>query len=189
MDYDFPDDVPTIPFHEDVTAVYAGRGGGKTTKAKELLKEHQPKILVWLDPLNGPEPNLDDLEASILAGNRTTMFNASNREMAMAAIMTCYRLSSKDRRIFLVCDEAGNYLKQYSEYMRQVFHIGRHKGLGILLISQRPASLNTAYRSQAATTHLGPIGQTELSIATEVFGADLAKGQMDAPVGSFIKTL
>lgn len=184
--YDFPEDVPTRDFHEDVTAVYAGRSSGKTTKAKQLVQEHEPQQVVWIDPLLPDPPDLDQLKAKILAGDRFIRFSATHPELAKAALLYCYHLSTKAKPLYVVCDEAADYLKSVDEGVRQVFHKGRHQGLGVLLVSQRPSGIHPDFRSQAKISHFGRLSPSDIPIAQDLLGREKAQSRANAPVGDFI---
>lgn len=188
-DYAFPEDVPTRPFFEEVTAVYGGRGSGKTTKAKSLIVDHKPPCVVWIDPTLASDTPLEDLVRKVTARERFIPFSATNPDLALAALLYCYGLSTKDAPVFVVCDEAADYLKVPRQSVRQVFQKGRHAGLGVLLVTQRPSGIHPDFRSQATRTFWGRLTiPNDYKIAVEALGSERGMARQTAETGDFLES-
>lgn len=188
-EYVFPADVPTRPFFEEVTAVFGGRGSGKTTRAKALIVEKRPPQVIWIDPTLPADTSLDDLKTKIEAGERMIMVGTTTPEMGIAALLVCFGLSTKERPLYVVCDEAAAYLKQPRPSLLRVFNMGRHAGLGIMLLSQRPSGVHPDFRSQAVRTYWGRFtDHNDLAIVEKKAGRDAAASRMTAEPGDFIET-
>lgn len=186
--YEFPDDVPTRPFFEEVTAVYGGRGSGKTTKARNLIVENMPPVVVWIDPTLDVDTSLAELQARVQARDKLVQFSATNPEMAMAALLYCYGMSTKANPVFVVCDEAADYLKLPRNSIRQVFQKGRHAGLGVLLVTQRPSGIHPDFRSQATRTFWGKLtDHNDIALACQKLGREAGTKRQSAQVGDFIE--
>lgn len=186
-DYDFPADVPTKPFHEEVTAIFAGRSSGKTTLAKKLIIDHKPRQLVWIDPTQPAQTSLADLQAKIRAGEKSIMFGGGDPKLALAALMYCYAESTKEKPIYVVCDEARKYLDKKRDDIASIFNLGRHAGLGVMIISQRPSAVHPDYRNQASIFHWGRLVQADAQIASGTIGSEAAANLPSAKVGEFIE--
>lgn len=187
-EYEFPADVPTKPFFEEVTAIYGGRSSGKTYRAKELIGEHKPPQVVWIDPTLDVPTNLLDMQKQIEAKKRMIQVSATHPDIAIAAMLVAYAMSTKDRPIFVVCDEAATYLKVPRPSLARVFNMGRHAGMGVLLITQRPSGVHPDYRGQAATTLWGRLtDHNDVVLAQKALGMEQGRSRQNAQTGDFIK--
>jgi hypothetical protein len=187
-DYSFPKEVTTLEFHEEVTAIYAGRSSGKTTLAQKLIRENKPRQMVWIDPTQPANTSISDLQKMLRAGERSIMFGVSDPDMALAALMYCYGECTKAKRIYVVCDEAKAYLNKKRDDIATVVNQGRHAGLGMLILTQRPSAVHPDYRSQASKTYWGKLSESDAAIAAGIIGRDKSKALPNAKVGQFIES-
>ncbi|MCD9147862.1 ATP-binding protein [Pseudophaeobacter flagellatus] len=186
--YEFPADVPTKPFFEEVTAVYGGRGSGKTTKAKGLIVEQKPPQVIWIDPTLPAATTYASLRADIEGGTRLIQVGAPDPEIAIKTLHIAFGLSSKERPLYVVCDEAATYLRSQNEMMMRIFNMGRHAGMGIMLLTQRPSGVHPNYREQSAKTFWGRLsGSNDISLAASLIGQKKAQTRRNAPVGDFLE--
>ncbi len=157
-DYDFPPDVGTEPFFEENTAIYAGPGGGKSFLCKKLIMQHKPPIVVWIDTLQPQSMRPKELQQRIDSGQKLITASAfEDYDLAKLFIEICYAKSTKSRRIFMVCDEAGDYLNVKDERLKRVFRTGRHYGLGSIIATQRPAMIDQDFRGTAPVRYWGKL--------------------------------
>lgn len=187
-DYQFPADVSTRDFHEEVTAVYGGRGSGKTTKAKKLVVENAPAQVVWIDPTLQADTSQQDFVTAIERGDKMVQFGATHPDAAIWALLAAFGLSTKARPLFVVCDEAASYLKTPRPSLSRVFNMGRHAGMGVLLITQRPSGIHPDFRGQAARTFWGRLtDHNDIGLAVQALGKDQGNSRASAKVGDFIE--
>lgn len=187
-DYQFPADVPTRAFHEEVTAVYGGRGSGKTTKAKQLVIDNAPAQVVWIDPTLQADTSPAEFRAAIERGDKMIQVGATHPDAAIGALLTAYGLSTKTRPLYVVCDEAATYLKTPRPSLSRVFNMGRHAGMGVLLITQRPSGIHPDFRGQAARTFWGRLtDHNDIALASQALGKEQGQSRAAAQVGDFIE--
>lgn len=187
-EFHFPEDVPTKPFLEEVTAVYGGRGSGKTTKAKELVIKNDPPQVVWIDPTLKVNTSSAEFVEAINRGDRMVQVGATHPDAAVAALLAAFALSTKERPLYVVCDEAASYLKVPRASLAHVFNTGRHAGMGVLLISQRPSGVHPNFRGLAAYTYWGRLSDhNDITLASQVLGKEYGQSRASAQVGDFIE--
>jgi len=187
-DFHFPADVPTKPFLEEVTSVYGGRGSGKTTKAKSLVVENNPPQVVWIDPTLQADTSPAEFVEAINRGDRMVQVGATHPDAAVAALLTTFGLSTKKRPLYVVCDEAASYLKIPRPSLSRVFNMGRHAGMGVLLITQRPSGIHPDFRGQAARTYWGRLtDHNDIALASQALGKEQGQSRAEAKVGDFIE--
>ncbi len=186
--YHFPEEVPTKRFYEEITGVFAGRGGGKTTLIKKIIDKKRPPQVVWIDPTLEKVHTLDEAWAQMVAGKRFVRVSASGIEAGFM-LLYCYMLSSKEQPVFAVCDEAATYLGKTHDFLKTCFNLGRHAGFGMILASQRPTGIHPDFRNQAAVSFFGRLAPADIqNAAAPVIGRELAATLATAATGYFINS-
>lgn len=175
-------------FLTQITCAWGGRGSGKTTLAKKLVKEANPKRLVIIDPLSMDGVNADKAIAKIKAGDRLIICNAQNHDDALGVVLLACAASCPADPIYVICDEAPAYLNSKSAALSKVAFQGRHAAFGMFLIGQRPTSLNVDIRSQTATTYyLRMQDNNDIKAAAFALGTERAKTLYEFQAGDFIR--
>lgn len=111
-----------------ITTIAGMRGSGKTTLAKTILAKVKGPVIVY-DPMHEyPE--------------EISFWPESDTQQDFNSFMeTCW-----DRGNIYVCiDEAERYFKgkkQLTEFSAKIVNTGRHRNIGLLLITRRIAELN-----------------------------------------------
>lgn len=177
-----------MTFATEVTAVWGGRGSGKTTKARELLRAHKIARAVILDPVaEVGKASAREVIDALEAGSPRVVLRSSSRAELLATIYAAFLWSRKDRPLYLVCDEAPAYLDRTTDALNKIMFQGRHRAFGMMLIGQRPTSVDAAIRSQAATTYwLRLTDHRDQQIAAQSLGPELARRLSTFAPGQFV---
>ncbi|WP_444462082.1 hypothetical protein [Rhodobacter capsulatus] len=175
-------------FATSVTAIWAGRGGGKTTLARAMIERAKLARVLILDPIAGEGARTVQEAMGLLAtGAPRVVLASSHPETLRNAILAAYLASSKTAPLFVVCDEAPLYLDRATPALKTVIFRGRHRALGMLLLGQRPTAVDATIRSQAAVTYWGRMtDHRDLQNAAQSIGPKLAQSLTTAAPGSFI---
>lgn len=159
-----------------IIGIWGGRGSGKSTRAKFLAKHYQRLIVI--DPAGdywGKDyircKNLNDVLKAIKlnwARDFKIYFDISHADDYESELLALSRalfivqkpyFAGRDRRkMCLICDEmsltAPNQKKaKGSRDFLKLVNLGRHYGLEIIGISQRPAQVDTDFRSNCAENY------------------------------------
>lgn len=177
-----------MTFATDVTAIYAGRCGGKTTLARKLVTKARLPRVVYIDPVGqGGCNTVAEVLGCIDRGDRSVTLTNADRETCLRCVYAVALRSTKAAPVFLVCDEAPLYLDRATDALKKILYQGRHRGLGMLILSQRPTAVAAALRSQAAVTYWGRLtDHNDLQIAGQALGPRRAASLSAARPGHFI---
>lgn len=178
-----------MTFATDVTAIYAGRGGGKTTLARQMVTKAKLRQVVYIDPVAADGlPTARDVVAAIETGDRRIVLRAADRAECYRTVLAVALASTRARPLYLVCDEAPLYLDRATDPLKKLMYQGRHRGLGMMILSQRPTAVAAALRSQAGVTYWGRMtDHNDIALAAQAIGPALARGLSTARPGQFIR--
>ncbi len=178
-----------MTFATEVTAIWGGRGSGKTTLARQLIEKAALPRVVIVDPVAPVgRSNAQEVIQALDAGSPRVVLRSSDRQAIMQAIYAAFLYSTKDRPVYLVCDEAPHYLFQTTEGLNKIMFQGRHRAFGMMLIGQRPTSVDAAIRSQAAVTYwLRLNDHRDQQIAAQSIGPEAARNLSLFNPGQFIQ--
>lgn len=158
-----------------ITMIYGMTQSGKSTYANELVKASGIDRVVWLDPNGGDASDLRGLRDFLIAGDRRIVVGGS-QETLLTALCMCAGYSTKEDPIFVVCDEAFFYLNKRTIEADKIVNTGRHAGLGMVLITQRPNAVAPQYRSQAVKfVYFRLIDRIDVDEASKVLGKEQAE--------------
>lgn len=178
-----------MSFATDVTAIYAGRGGGKTTLARKMVVAARLPRIVYIDPVgrDGLARTGEVLDA-LAAGQKSVTLTTADRAECLRCVYAVALHSTRAAPVYLVCDEAPLYLDKPTDALKKIMYQGRHRGLGMLILSQRPTAIAAALRSQAAITHWGRLtDHNDLQIAAQAIGPRRSATLSTARPGQFIR--
>lgn len=178
-----------MTFATDVTAIYAGRGGGKSTLSRKLVSRGRTAQVIYIDPVaRDGLASARDVLAAIDAGDRTAVLRSADSAECLRTIYAVALASTRARPLYLVCDEAPLYLNRSTPALEKLTYQGRHRGLGMLILSQRPTAVAAAIRSQAVATYWGRMtDHNDLALAAQSIGPTRARGLSTARPGQFIR--
>lgn len=190
-----PATVPKLPpnFPTSVVAVWGMRGSGKSTLGVDLIKRARfdkltprPQI-VRIDPVGtGGCTTPAQVERALINGAPEITLTSSREDHALQVISLCGVRSRKWAPIYMVLDEAALYLRRLNPSISKVFLQGRHYGLGVMMISQRPVHVHPDYRSQAVARYWLRLDESrDRAVAAEAIGRLDAANLQSLPVGSF----
>ncbi|KPU84699.1 hypothetical protein JI58_02265 [Marinosulfonomonas sp. PRT-SC04] len=173
-----------------VTAIYGGRGAGKTYFAKQKIFPQlgNSRVLV-IDPIetNGCRTALE-IRDLMYSGARRMVLCSGEWTEAFAAIYTAWAHSTPDDPIYAICDEAPEYFYKNTPMLRKIMYQGRHRKFGMCLMGQQPNSINAKIRSQAATTFFMRLSDhNDVSVAAQSLGADRARSLQGFTQGQYIR--
>lgn len=178
-----------MTFATDMTAIYAGRGGGKTTLARKLVAKARLPQVVYIDPVaRDGLPTARDVLAQIETGARAAILRSADRTECLKTLLAVALASTRSRPLFVVCDEAPLYLDRATEALKKLTYQGRHRGLGMLILSQRPTAVAAPIRSQATVTYWGRMtDHNDMQLAAQSIGPHRARALSTAKPGLFIR--
>lgn len=185
-------------FLTEVTCIWGGRGGGKSTKAKELIGIAKPKKLVIIDPLASDGMSYNECVKALSKKQKIITLGSNVKREQLWMILRAYALSTVDNPIYVLCDEAPAYLDNPKDdehpeidmlsMFKKVMFQGRHAAFGMCLVGQRPASVNVLFRSQAAITYWMRLNDhCDIQTAGQSIGTDRAKSLQEFKAGQFIQ--
>lgn len=177
-----------MPFATDVTAIWGGRGSGKTTLASQLVAKAKIKRAVIIDPMaEDGYTTPGQVVNAIEAGEARVIMRNPAKKAQIDTIFAAFLASRKDRPVFIVCDEAPAYLDKNSDALSKIIFQGRHRAFGMLIIGQRPNAVSAQIRSQAAVTYwLRLSDHLDVSVAAQAIGPKARTLSTLAP-GEFIR--
>lgn len=178
-----------MTFATEVTAIWGGRGSGKTTKARELIEAANLPRVVIVDPVAPVgRSTAQEVIQALDAGSSRVVLRSSDRAQILRTIYAAFVYSTPARPVYLVCDEAPAYLDRTTDALNKIMFQGRHRAFGMLLIGQRPTSVDAAIRSQAAVTYwLRLTDHRDQQIAAQAIGPDAARALSGFKPGEFIQ--
>lgn len=113
---------------DEITTIAGMRGSGKTSLAKRILSRVQGDVIVY-DPMHEYDPKISFHPHS------------DTKEDFDRFMSICW-----DRgNLFICVDEAERYFRgkrQLTEYSAKIVNTGRHRNIGMLVITRRLAELN-----------------------------------------------
>ena len=150
------------------SAIWGVSGSGKTVMAKKLASRWSAsRLVVIIAPTESGPPSIPDEWPGKRQSGILTVSPGTPEDCARA-LMSCYLLSTPQRPVTVLCDEAPYYLAQPSPALSKVTYQGRHRGLGMTLLGQRPSAVAAAIRSQATkTVFLRLMDRTDLQIVAK----------------------
>lgn len=175
---------------DGVTAIYGGRGAGKTYFARHKVFPQlgKSRVLV-IDPLepNGCRTALE-IRDQMYSGARKMVLCSGEWSEAFAAIYTAWAHSTPDDPIYAICDEAPEYFYKNTQMMRKVMYQGRHRKFGMCLMGQQPNAIDSKIRSQAAITFFMRLSDhNDISVAAQSLGMEKARSLQSFQQGEFIR--
>lgn len=176
-------------FLTSITAIWAGRGGGKSTLARKLIEEHNPPRTLIIDPVastgfDGPREALQALDN----GARRVVLRATKKDVILDAIAAVALYSHKVRPVYFVFDEAPAYLDKVTDDLNKLMYQGRHRAAGLMILSQRPTAVHAAFRTGAERTYWGRlVDPNDQDFAAKSLGTDRARILSTARPGQFIR--
>lgn len=176
-------------FRTDVTAIWGGRGSGKTTLARSLVAKSKVPLCVVIDPMaEDGFTTVGQVVNALDAGDGARIVMRSARKADQVnTILTAYLASTKARPVYCVCDEAPAYLDRCTDALSKIMFQGRHRAFGMLILGQRPNAVAAQIRSQAATTYwMRLTDHLDLSVAQQTLGPK-AKTLPGFKPGQFIR--
>ncbi len=173
-----------------VTAIWGGRGSGKTTLAQKSIKPLlKGRRVVVIDPMaTDGHARAADAAAALYEGASGVTLSSANPAEAVPMIYAAWAASQTDRPIFIICDEAPAYLASTTPNLERVMFQGRHRGFGMLILGQRPAAVHAQIRSQVETSFwMRLMDHVDLDTARRVIGPERASELSKLSPGQFIQ--
>ena len=135
----------------DRSAIWGVSGSGKSTLARAIAaKWAKNRAVVLIDPTGPDAPALPHNWPPALAG--LTSLSPATPDDCTSALLSCYLISRTVAPITVIADEAPHYLAKPSDAILKAVYQGRHRGLGLMLVGQRPSAVSPGVRSQVTTT-------------------------------------
>ncbi len=132
------------------SGIWGVSGSGKSTLVKKLAARWATgRAVIVIDPTGA---GARSLPVGWSAGAGITDLAPGSVAECRGALMSGFLLSTPLRPVTVICDEAPYYLARPLDALNKVFWQGRHRGLGIVLVGQRPSAVAPDYRSQVTTT-------------------------------------
>jgi DNA helicase HerA-like ATPase len=178
----------------DCIAIWGRRGAGKSTLAKKLLGGHR-RVIVF-DPMGeyalrgfrvcgSLEAVLRVLKANWSRGFRIAYVPSGDFPRMLHGLATLiwhaqapYQTGADRRELLFVVEEmnlgypATKLRADYSG-MTKITLQGRHRGISIIGISQRPAGVSADFRGMVAQTYVLPLSTAlDLRAVTDVYGRE-----------------
>lgn len=178
-----------MSFETSITAIWAGRGAGKTTLARNLLAKSKVARAVIIDPVaDSGFYSGQDIILALDEGQTRVVLRATDRATILDTIYAAAYYSNRARPVYLVCDEAPAYLDKATEGLLKLMFQGRHRAVGMLILGQRPTAVAASIRSQVEVTYWGRLGDAvDQDIAAKAIGTDRARALSRAKPGTFVK--
>ena len=173
-----------------VTAIWGGRGSGKTTLArKEIIPQVSDRIIVVIDPMaTDGHATAKDAAQALYDGARQVTLCSGAPDQALAMIYAAWLWSSPDKPVFAICDEAPAYMARTTITLERVMFQGRHRAFGMLILGQRPAAVAAQIRSQVEKTIWMRLNDhVDLDTAKKTIGPDKASKLPNLAQGEFIQ--
>ncbi len=162
---------------DDKVAVWGISGSGKTTLGMGLIEHLRDRCrFAIIDPYatKGFRTAKGAAEA-LYRGDKVAVLQNANPEAAIPFIYAACFASTKKNPVFLVCDEAPDYLDKEGSNLKRVFTQGRHRGLGIMVMGQRPSMVLTTYRTQCRKSRwLQLVDHSDVEVARKLIGPENA---------------
>lgn len=178
-----------MSFSTDVTAIWAGRGGGKSTLARKMVAAARLPCVVYIDPVGRSGlATAREVKEAIEAGAKSVTLCNADRTECLRAVYAIAVTSTLARPVYLVCDEAPLYLDRATDGLKKMLYQGRHRGLGMMILAQRPTAVAAAIRSQAVATYWGRLtDHNDLQIAAQAIGPRRSATLSTARPGQFVR--
>jgi len=139
------------PFSREITLVVGQTGMGKTQWAKRYIREH--KRVIISDPMSEYEGAgvmmFDDLSALIAHVEKFNTFRVAYSDLR--DFDTLALIAKSIPETLFVVEESQRIIPPLSKiptHFEDLIYRGRHSGTSILLVAQRPSTVNIAVRSQ-----------------------------------------
>lgn len=169
-----------------MTAVWGSSGSGKTHAARLMLEAANLPCVLAISAAEYHTTTLSDVMAA-LAERRSIAFSGNTPDERIAAVHMAYLYSTPDHPVYVVCDEAPDYMAEATPALRKISNMGRHAGLGVMLIGQRPTGVHAAIRSNAARTiWLRLSDAADVRTAAQQIGNDAARDLSQFVTGQFL---
>ncbi|WP_121630100.1 AAA family ATPase [Tropicibacter alexandrii] len=172
-----------------VTAIWGGRGSGKTTLARSFLKQLAAQRIMVIDPMAGEGfTTARDFAQALYDGERRLTLATGDPGEAIPALYAAWAHSTKSAPIYAICDEAPAYLDKPTPGLNRIMFQGRHRAFGMCLIGQRIAAVSAQIRSQAETSFfLRLTDHVDLETARKVIGPENAAKLPQFAPGDYIR--
>lgn len=181
----------TVPhsstFLTDITGFYGRRGSGKTTLALTLAKAANPPRIAVIDPVDIERRGVPFQKACHQLEAGQNVYCSDPNPDALREFLFCVALkSTREAPWYVICDEAPMYLGTMSAGLQKISFQGRHAGLGMAIVTQRPAAIPPDFRENMSGHYFMALsGENNLKTATTILGTDRAKALASLPVGGF----
>lgn len=178
-----------MPFETSITAIWAGRGAGKTTLARKLLDGANIPRAVIIDPVAASGFNsAKEVIAALDRGQARAVLRATDRATILETIYAAGFYSNRARPVYIICDEAPAYFDKATDGLLKIMYQGRHRAIGMMILGQRPTAVAASIRSQAEVTYWGRLGDAvDQDIAAKAIGIDRARALSRAKPGTFTR--
>lgn len=173
----------------DVITIFGQRGSGKSVMAKYLLQNY-PRFFVY-DPLNEYGhlgKVVTDLDQIDLENDKRIIFNPikKNDDLEMHDIISGFVWEYMPNTLFAT-DEMQMYQStKLTPNFKKVITQGRHKGIGVLAISQRFANLNQTILTQSHHVFIYSLFGRDIESAKSYFGKKIEESINSLPEYAFI---
>ena len=132
------------------SAIWGVSGSGKSTLVARIAESWAAhRAVVLIDPTGADQPAFP---ANWTPRASLTRLSPATPDQCTAALLTAFLVSHRTTPVTVICDEAPFYLAKPSEAVLKVVYQGRHRGLGMILIGQRPSAVAAGVRSQVTKT-------------------------------------
>ncbi len=186
-----------IIFPTGITCVFGSSGSGKSTLTRDkLLPQINGPQMIVIDPTH-PDPNAHtsarDAASAMYEGQRKVVLRSMDPEQAVPLIYAAWARCCKDNPVYLVCDEASEYLDhaatQKYKSLQTIAQTARHKRLGWAILSQSAVNIAPKIRKQSRSTFwMRMQDHLDIKLAKERIGHKLgAQSIDDFTTGQFIQ--
>ena len=129
------------------SAIWGVTGSGKSHLARQLAEQWSAtRAVITIDPTAAGPPRIPATRPRLIT------ISPPSPDACTHALLTAYLLSSVDQPVTVICDEAPYYMSRPSDAVLKTIYQGRHRGLGVVLVGQRPSAVAPAVRSQVTQT-------------------------------------